>query len=131
MPALNFQDRFADLVEAGLKPHTIRMRRRHPIRPGQTLDLHRGMRTAHCRRLRPPECCLQVTPIEIDAIRRTVRLGSGSRYYPYEMEVALTDPETLTLAKRDGFLDLDDFFAWFGQVHGGQFHGDLIEWRPS
>lgn len=131
MPALNFQDRFADLVASGLKPHTIRRRRKHPIKPGQTLYLYRGMRTALCRRLRKPLPCLQVTPIQIDAIRRTVRLGSGSLYYPYEMEVMLTDPETLTLAKRDGFRDLDDFYAWFGNTHGGQFVGDLIEWRPS
>lgn len=131
MPALNFQDRFADLVERGLKPHTIRARRKHPIKPGQMLFLYRGMRTAACRRLRQPELCLQVTPIEIDARRGCIYLDSDSFYYPSEEALILTESETLELARRDGFRDLDDFFSWFFATHGGVFNGDLIEWRPS
>ena len=44
MPAYNFQDRFADVVELGRKPHTIRPRRKHPTGPGQTLYLYHRQR---------------------------------------------------------------------------------------
>lgn len=130
MPALNFQDRFADLVASGLKPHTIRRPRKNPIKPGQTLYLYRGMRTPLCRRLRQPLPCLQVTPIQINSTQRSVILGPGSLYYPHHEETILSDPETLTLALRDGFPYIDAFFSWFANTHGPHFVGHLIEWRP-
>lgn len=131
MPSLNFQERFADLVARGLKPHTIRARRKYPIKTGDTLYLFAGMRTVNCRMLRNPELCLGVTSIGIDVARSRIYLGSGSFYYPAEETLLLTDPEALELAKRDGFRDLAEFFTWFYMTHGTHFCGDLIEWRPS
>jgi hypothetical protein len=44
MPALDFQARFAPLVESGEKRQTIRKRRKRPIGVGQTLYLWTGQR---------------------------------------------------------------------------------------
>ena len=42
MPALNFQRQFADAVRCGYKRQTIRAKRKHTIRIGDTLYLQMG-----------------------------------------------------------------------------------------
>ena len=52
MPAFNFHARFADDIEAGRKPCTIRADRkdgRAPARVGDRAILYTGMRTKSCR----------------------------------------------------------------------------------
>ena len=119
MPAYNFQKRFARLVEQGLKPNTIRARRKRPTVVGDTLYLYTGMRSKNCRRLRV-EKCTNVLPITVHA--RGIRLG----------RIALSFSECTVLARRDGFVDFTDMRVWFKQTHGLPTRGlELICWEPA
>jgi len=52
MPALNFQEQFADRVASGEKQQTIRAWRKRPFRTGDKLFLYTGMRHPKaCREL--------------------------------------------------------------------------------
>lgn len=66
MPALNFQPRFAKMVENGTKRQTIRALRKDGRDPklGDMIHLYTGMRTKKCRRLRT-NYCTSVTPIHM------------------------------------------------------------------
>jgi len=129
MPALNFKSQFAAKVENGTKPHTIRGRRKHPIKPGDVLYHYTGMRTRVCRRLRT-EICMAVVAITIDAERSEVLLAPGSRIH--RVRGGLLNPDEIErLAKLDGFDDATAFFKWFRDTHGATFRGHLIEWDPK
>ncbi|XHR27534.1 MAG: hypothetical protein ACFUZC_16510 [Chthoniobacteraceae bacterium] len=124
MPALNFLKRFADDVESGHKLHTIRAKRKHPIKVGDRLFLNTGMRTKKWfRRLREAQC----TKIEEIII---------TDYFVYVNEKCLSLEEMNALARADGFRDdmRDDAWAvmvqFFSDVHGLPFRGDLIHWSP-
>lgn len=126
MPALNFQNRFADAVARKKKRHTIRARRKHPIKAGDTLYLYTGMRTKKCRRLCEPVRCTAATAIVIVSAFGFVWLGAGSQRYPR----GILTPEYVTLlALADGFASAGEFFAWFADTHGSVFEGYLIEWE--
>lgn len=56
MPAYSFQKRFVPYIQDGSKRQTIRSRRKHPAKPGDTLYLYYGLRTKHCRKLREEIC---------------------------------------------------------------------------
>ena len=56
MPSLNFQERFAEMVERGEKRQTIRRVRKRPIDRSDTLYLYTGMRTKSCRLLKVASC---------------------------------------------------------------------------
>lgn len=113
MPSLNFQKQFAPLVESGDKPHTIRAKRKHPIKQGDTLYLYTGLRTKKARRLKVAKCTA-VLPISITR--------DGVEIYPP------VDKEEL--AKKDGFKSFDEMASWFDKTHGLPFNGDLICWNP-
>lgn len=114
MPALSFMARMAPLVESGAKPHTIRDKRKRPIKEGDLLYLYTGMRTNHCRKL-GEGLCVRVVPILISAQSRTVKLG----------EEWLDGPAIALLAKRDGFESVEEFFDYFKT----EVERDLIEWE--
>ena len=117
MPAYNFQEQFADDVEAGRKRQTIRPKRKRPTRPGDMLYLYTGMRTKQCRKLRE-EPCVSVEPIEI---------------HPTFIQVnghILGVPEMRDLAMADGFNSLGHFYDFF-RAHYGVPHKaglELIKW---
>jgi hypothetical protein len=116
MPSLNFKDQFADLVERGIKKHTIRRRRKQPIKQGDNLYLFTGMRTRDCRRLRSTRCDRE-TYIHIGS-DKTVLLGN--RF--------LDDGEKHELAVNDGFSDFKEFLQFFRETGGLPVEGQLIEW---
>ena len=117
MPSLNFQARFAPMVESGQKRCTIRAKRKHPIKVGDTLFLYTGMRWKTCRKLREVVCS-KVTPVVIDGV---IVFLDGRE---------LSGKEVATLARNNGFQLLQEFWAFF---HGknGYLEGDLIEWEVS
>jgi hypothetical protein len=127
MPALNFQQRFAPLVESGAKRQTIRAERkdgRMPATPGAPLKLYTGMRTKACRLLAEVQC-LSVLPI-------TMRCTSDGH-----LDVAVAhDGDTFkmadseAMASKDGFADAAEMLAWFEKTHGLPFSGWLITWIP-
>lgn len=107
-----FQDRFADGVESGAKPHTIRKLRKHPIKAGDHLSLRKWLGKPYQSKqkiLRESEC-LRVTPFEID--ESFPFSGAGNE-----------------LAVKDGFTNARDMVKWFKDTHGLPFEGVLIEWK--
>jgi hypothetical protein len=126
MPAYNFQGRFAQLVADGVKPHTIRPRRKRPTVVGDTLYLYTGMRTRNCRLLRT-ETCTAVTSIDIG------KNVMGEDHVLHDGRF-LDRAQVEWLARADGFDSVEAFFAFFrdtyGRTHGPTFRGELIAWQP-
>lgn len=122
MPALNFKKQFAEAVESGKKTQTIRKGDR--IKTGDDLYLYTGMRTKQCRLLHGPVKCL------VGAIRITEDGVTVFRKHRGEDEArALTDKETLVMAKADGFDTVEEFMAFFRDNHGFPFSGQIIFWE--
>ncbi len=116
MPALNFQERFADPVETNAKRQTIRRVWKRPIKPGDTLYLYRGMRTKRCRRLRV-ETCLDVQPIMLHVGHHVLMTGEYGGV------------DTLDrFARKDGFDSWPEMRDWFKKKYGLPFEGVLITW---
>ena len=117
MPALNFQKRFAPLVESGEKRQTIRKYRKdgRDAKPGDTLFLYTGMRTKACRLIATVRC--EATfPMRLTRERPT-------DLTPTEL---LLDDEFA--AKLDGFESHAEMLDWFEKTHGLPFTGLLIRW---
>ena len=123
MVVITFQPRFADLVEHGSKPHTIRGERKRPIKPGDALSLRTWTGRPYMspqRVLRPPTPCLSVIPIRVSwtDTGRPILLGAD----------VLTPDQATALAIADGFASSADLVDWFDRTHGLPFHGVLIRW---
>ena len=122
MPALNFQARFAPLVENGEKRQTIRAYRKdkHDPKPGDTLYLYTGMRSKACRKIGEARCkkVYEITLCERyrDPSIGTLMAGSG---LPGSID---------SLARLDGFKNPTEMFDWFEKTHGLPFEGLLIKW---
>jgi len=116
MPALNFQGRFAPLVESGEKTQTIRPLRKRPICAGDMLHLYTGMRTRACRKL-GEGLCYMVSPITVTA----------DCCYLYGFLVSNVRAERI--AQRDGFGSWRELAAWFKAQYGLPFNGVLIRWE--
>lgn len=123
MPALNFQARFAPLVESGKKCQTIRKHRndgRDP-KPGDVLYLYTGMRTKKCRKLAEVRCT-SVTEIRMGYLF-SISIDRGLGFHP------LNKRQRRELAKRDGFHDAGLMLTWFDKTYSLPFEGLLIRWR--
>ena len=105
MPAYNFQERFAPLVESGEKTHTIRKPRKRKTKVGELLKLYTGMRTRLCRLLRSAPC-KKVVPILIE--HDSVELEGQT----------LVGDELDLFAQSDGFKDGADFFKFWCDTYG-------------
>ena len=119
-PALNFQARFAPIVESGEKRQTIRAYRKDGRDPkrGDTLYLYTGQRTKACRKLGEARCT-DTQPIQIRAGNIALpgkRGGSTGR----QMD---------NIARADGFEDFGAMCHWFARTHGIPLEGLLIRWE--
>ncbi|MCJ9428569.1 hypothetical protein [Kordiimonas marina] len=121
MPALNFQKRFAPLVESGAKPQTIRAWRKdgRDVKQGDRLFLYTGMRTKACRKL-GESICTGTSPVIIHEDGMVL----GGMLLPNHT------PILNSIANRDGFVSWSEMHTWFRQEHGPIFGGQLIEWGP-
>lgn len=133
MPLYNFQKRFADNVESGKKLQTIRRRRKRLTVAGEMLHLYTGLRSKFSRLLRRAKCT-RVLPIEIYATpvevvsRQFVQVKVGPEW--------ISSEELDDFARADGFIDADDFYAFWRDVHGlrpdNPLKGfDLIQWEAK
>ena len=121
MPSLNFQPRFAALVEAGAKRQTIRPLGKRTIKPGDRLVFYTGLRRPEARKL-GEAMCKQTLPITMDLIAYPERLCiriEGAK---------ISLPMMEQLAEWDGFADLAEFLACFEDMHGPRFEGTVIRW---
>ena len=116
MPMLNFQKQFAADVESGKKTQTIRSRRKHPIKKGDTLYLYTGARTKACRKLREVRC---KDVLDIFIFKDFFAAGQSL----YHRNGVLNE-----FAQLDGFKDWTEMCDWFDKTHGLPFNGDLIKW---
>ncbi len=125
MPALNFQERFAESVKLGLidrhapsaKTCSIRPERKRPIKPKDSLYLFVNQRTKKCERL-GQSICDYVSRLRIDR--------DGIFFLDYCSHwLKFTDD---SIAILDGFQDWFEMRDWFEQRYGLPFTGVLIEW---
>lgn len=120
MGLYNFQALFAPMIMAGTKKHTIRSRRAHPDKPGNTLHLYLGLRTRSVQLLKRA-LCVKVEEIEIRA--------EGPTYTDVVISidgVELSRDECESLAVRDGFTSFADMMEfWQGRF---PFSGHVIHW---
>lgn len=130
MPALNFQARFAELVESGQKRQTIRKPRKNDRDPkaGDTLQLYTGMRTKACRKLGEARCyaTLAVHLSVIPGTGPVVRMEGIAPLRPGFR--VLIDAAADAFAYADGFDDAVEMMVWFQDTHGLPFDGLLIRW---
>ncbi len=122
MPAFNFKPQFADDVESGKKPQTIRAERkdgRVPCKVGDTITLYTGMRTKACRKLGVGKCT-GVTPVSI----HEYPAGTPQLFIAGAMILNEDD-----FAQADGFENSAEFYKFFEDTHGLPFRGWLIEWE--
>lgn len=123
MPAYNFMQQFALLVEMGQKRQTIRAqgKRRHAC-PGECLQLYTGQRTKACRKLvKPDPVCSSVQRVDL------VWGCSGSQR-DIQIYVDGTCVDSDIFATADGFENVDQFKDFFLNTHGIPFEGVLIKW---
>lgn len=118
MPALNFQPRFADMVESGQKRQTIRKTLRGKV--GDTVYLYTGQRTKNCRKLGEG----RIVAIHEVSIHR----GVVFRDVVFLGDRLLSAQDNNFLAAADGFADSAEMFDWFETVHGLPFDGFLYKW---
>lgn len=123
MGLYNFQARFVPFIKARTKKHTIRAKRKHPAKPGETLYLYTGLRTKKAKRIIPPVECVKVEEIEIvdgaffDENHASVKVDS----------VELDRSEREALAQRDGFQNFEEMIQfWRGRL---PFSGHIIHWK--
>jgi hypothetical protein len=127
MPALSYKSRFVSLVATGEKPHSIRAWRRRHFKKGDALMHYTAMRTKQCRKIRRDTICTAAAEIFIDATKGIVVVNGGSRFY---RDGAQTLTQIEELARRDGFADAEEFFAFFNRGFNLVLCGQLIEWDP-
>ena len=120
MPALSFQKQFVPMIEDGSKFHTIRRKRKNPIKVGDVLYLYTGMRTKQCRKIKDVQCSA-ISPVVIyPKLGRVVLDGK-----------MLSLDDTLRFAIRDGFANQMDFFKFFERYPREVLERELevIYWR--
>ncbi len=154
MPSLNFQARFAPLVESGEKRQTIRAYRKDGRDPkrGDKLYLFTGMRTKACRPLIVERTAASLRrmaarfglfghAVECKRVER-VRLYALSALSEPVVEIFDLDgnlrwaPDFFSdpfqaerrFAQRDGFRNWREMVAFFETTHGLPFTGLLTRW---
>lgn len=121
MPAYNFKARFTGPIQAGEKTTTIRPRRKHPTKAGDTLHLYTGLRTKSAALIGRYRC-IGVKPVIIDTQSKVLFVDG----------LACTNGVVSTIARSDGFASLDAFFQFFHDTYGGGRleNMELIAWDP-
>lgn len=123
MVAINFQTRFADDVQLGIKRQTIRRRAR--CKPGDSIQLFTGMRTKSCRKL-GEAICHRVRSVRIcDTV---VWLDGKQLYVGDARHDDLRNCDN-DFARLDGFPGFMEMAEWFRDRYGKlPFDGFVIEW---
>jgi hypothetical protein len=119
-----FQDRFADKVRDGSKPHTIRKTARCKV--GDTLSLRRwsGKPYRSKQELLRTETCIGVHPVRIENV-------PGRGFAVVANGYGMTQTEIERLALDDGFDGAEEMAEWFADTHGLPFDGFLIRWSNA
>lgn len=124
MPAYNFKERFAPLVESGEKRQTIRQTAKG-ARPGMTAFLFTGQRTNRCRKIGEGRI-IDVRPIEIG--RHACSEPYASILEHDGKRTHLVHEGLDALGRADGFANGEEMAEWFEDQYGLPFTGFLHEW---
>lgn len=129
MVAYNFKSAFIDQIYARTKRQTVRHQggKRH-ARPGEPVQLYRGLRTKHARKIIPDPICTRVAQIVIPVAPHFENCVGG-----IEIDgIPLTDQEMADFAWADGFASLRLFGRFWLATHGaGVFTGVVIYWADA
>jgi hypothetical protein len=131
MPALSFKKQFAPHIRSRRKRHTIRAKRKRPIKPGDKLYLYTGMRTKSCQKIMDTVCVkVEDIKIEMRPYKGKGVLASGLDFPHVIVEgIELSGDEKESLAYADGFDSFADMMKfWDGRL---PFSGDLIHWKDA
>lgn len=123
MAILNFNKKFAAKVRNGKKKQTIRAFRKYPIRSGDKLHLYTGLRSKAASKLREV-ICYSVSIIQIS--EEGILFNSSLDRPPYYTASSIN--QLNEFARADGFKDWEEMKAWWLNVHGLPFTGNLIQW---
>jgi hypothetical protein len=129
MVAYSFKKQFAMPILDGTKGGTIRGHRKRHGRPGETLQLYTGMRTAHCK-LISKKTCLACVPIWLGLRSDEVNVALDR---DNQGGLILKKPRALdALAVFDGFVNWDEMkFFWLKDedfAEPASFAGWHIRW---
>jgi len=126
MGLYNFMPRFVPKIRSGEKLHTIRAKRAHPDKPGNTLHLYVGLRTRSVE-LIMRVFCVKVEDIVIDSAPENF-LDDNTPMFRIAIDgIELAQSECESLARYDGFESFAEMMEfWDGRL---PFHGDIIHWR--
>jgi hypothetical protein len=149
MPAFNYQQRFVPFLRDGSKWHTIRSRRKCPVKPGDTLYHYTGMRTKQATLIAKDLCldvktivigsagrvwlfCRRLTDSEAEQLLATEEVtATGAEFDILDQaekdQLAWVDgfrPEGSSLEHPTGCFDL--MFRWWNTTHELPFVGDII-----
>lgn len=117
MVAINFNQRFANMVQSGKKRQTVR-RSDHPAEAGKKLQLYTGQRTKDCRKLVYPDPVCLLT--DYCAIRKHYITFGNRDLHPRSSD---------DFAKADGFENYDEMYRWFAERYeADEFVGKVIKW---
>lgn len=126
---LGFKARFEKPILAKRKRHTIRDKRKRPIRVGDRLDCYVNPRQKSMRLLgRWP--CVKVESIQIRHRWRSRGCIPGYAEIGVRVDgIELSRSERERLARADGFSGFAEMVHfWRGRL---PFHGDIIHWDPD
>lgn len=136
MPALNFKADWAKAVEFGailangnmsvLRPYLPKrttIRKPGRAKPGDTLYLYTGQRTKTCRKL-GEALCLAVTPVRI----AKERIHDAPYMYLDGQIISGVTLDRFACLDTAGFWRTDQFMAFFADIYGLPFDGELICW---
>lgn len=126
MPAYNFQRRFVFPILLGVKPHTIRRRRKYPTEPGDRIMMYTGLRTKRACKF-GTSLCIKVEPIIIYPWKLEVLIANEQGVYSWMKDYALE-----ALAQHDGFGCVEEFFYFFQSTYFTDMLDDfeIIHWDP-
>ena len=119
MVAYSFKARFIDGILAGTKDQTIRAdRRQGHAEAGDRVQLYTAMRTKRCALILESVC--------LHSFRVLLRWRPVIEFQVEGTRVPVAEMDAF--ARRDGFADVDDMAAFWGDVE--RFAGQLIRWAP-
>lgn len=130
MGLYNFQPRFVPFIKAGTKKHTIRKKRKHPDKPGNTLHLYTGLRLKPIKGVSQAKLILRATCVKVEVIEiwQTQAGEVDPMYTAVRIDGCDLSPDEKTqLARRDGFSDFHEMMNfWDGRL---PFEGHIIHWK--
>lgn len=116
---LMFQPQFEPMIVSGRKVHTIRPKRKVPLRPGQPLSLRvwtgKPYRSPQREFLSAKVWRVGVIGISVDGIALNGSLLAYDQAYQ--------------IAYHDGFESVKELRRWFMDNHELPFEGEIIYWK--